>query len=295
MSVSKSKTTGSFKNIAMSEILVDPEWNCRGAITKAEIKGLSKSIKDNGLLQPIVVVALEDDPNFNYKLIAGFRRHSACTHLKFERIEANVQVGLDEVAMQTLNLLENLQRENLPFYKEADAMRKYLAQGMTETAICKCLNMTKGWVQVRCTACRLPQDVFDRFIKTGVWDTTNIRDAYTHLNDSGEPGLARYVGVYVKSMQKSGGDKAKAKKLFRAGMATTKVELERKVTRNRGDLKAMNELLMISIGECLTTKVLAWSTGAISTANLHGHIKKYADDHGIEYEVPAVAGERDDE
>ncbi len=74
------------------------------------LQELSKSIKDHGLLQPIVVIEKED----GYLLIAGERRLRAHKLAKLTTIKAIIaDVDIDEVRLRELSLIENIQRENL--------------------------------------------------------------------------------------------------------------------------------------------------------------------------------------
>jgi len=74
------------------------------------LKELSQSIKEHGLLQPIVVIEKED----GYLLIAGERRLRAHKLAKINSIKAIiVDAGIDDIKLRELALLENIQRENL--------------------------------------------------------------------------------------------------------------------------------------------------------------------------------------
>ncbi len=71
---------------------------------------LSKSIKEHGLLQPIVVIEKEN----GYLLIAGERRLRAHKLAKLTNIKAIIaDVDIDEIRLRELALIENIQRENL--------------------------------------------------------------------------------------------------------------------------------------------------------------------------------------
>lgn len=71
---------------------------------------LSKSIKEHGLLQPIVVIEKED----GYLLVAGERRLRAHKLAKLPSIKAIIaDVDIDEIRLRELSLIENIQRENL--------------------------------------------------------------------------------------------------------------------------------------------------------------------------------------
>lgn len=74
------------------------------------LKELSDSIKEHGLLQPIVVIEKED----GYILIAGERRLRAHKLAKLPHIKAIIaDVDIDDIRLRELALIENIQRENL--------------------------------------------------------------------------------------------------------------------------------------------------------------------------------------
>jgi len=74
------------------------------------LKELSHSIKEHGLLQPIVVIEKED----GYLLIAGERRLRAHKLADLPSIKAIIaNVDIDELRLRELALIENIQRENL--------------------------------------------------------------------------------------------------------------------------------------------------------------------------------------
>ena len=77
---------------------------------ESALKELSRSIKEHGLLQPIVVIPKGD----GYLLVAGERRLRAHKLAKLDTIKAIVaDVEIDDIRMRELALIENIQRENL--------------------------------------------------------------------------------------------------------------------------------------------------------------------------------------
>ncbi|MBS9335119.1 ParB/RepB/Spo0J family partition protein [Fructobacillus sp. M1-13] len=87
------------------------------------IKELAQSIKENGLLTPIIV----RKTGAKYQIIAGERRFRATKTLKTKTITAIVRETNDET-MATLALIENLQRDNLDPIEEARAYANLMAQ-----------------------------------------------------------------------------------------------------------------------------------------------------------------------
>lgn len=71
-----------------------------------DMESLANSIKDHGLLHPIVV-------DSNYNLIAGCRRLLACERIGLKEIEAKVLADISEKELRILELEENIRRKDL--------------------------------------------------------------------------------------------------------------------------------------------------------------------------------------
>ena len=84
-----------------------------------EIKELSESIKNQGLIQPIVV---RETPGGMYEIIAGERRWRACQLAGLHSISC-VVMSVDDENVNELALIENIQRENLNVVEEAKAYK----------------------------------------------------------------------------------------------------------------------------------------------------------------------------
>ena len=80
---------------------------------------LGNSIKENGLIAPIVVRATDD----GYELVAGERRWRAVQYIKKDTIDAIV-IDADQKNSALLALVENIQREQLNVIEEAEALQK---------------------------------------------------------------------------------------------------------------------------------------------------------------------------
>ncbi len=91
--------------------LIDPNpYQPRKYFDEEKLQELADSIKKHGLLQPIVVISVED----RYILVAGERRLRASKLAKLDTIKAIVaDIDLDEIRLRELALIENIQRENL--------------------------------------------------------------------------------------------------------------------------------------------------------------------------------------
>jgi ParB family chromosome partitioning protein len=114
---------GSLVELAVADIRPNP-FQPRQDVDPAALEELKASIRQAGLLQPIVV---RPRPNDGYELIAGERRLRACQALGWERIPA-VKREVDDRTALTLALIENLQRDDLSPVDEARGYERLLAE-----------------------------------------------------------------------------------------------------------------------------------------------------------------------
>jgi len=82
-----------------------------------QMEGLTASIKENGILQPLTVRELE---NGNFELIAGERRLRAAKNAGLETVPVYILSVDTDVEMMEYALVENIQRENLSPLEEAE-------------------------------------------------------------------------------------------------------------------------------------------------------------------------------
>ena len=128
----------------------------------AKLLELSESIKEHGLLQPIVVV---DNNDSTYTLIAGERRLRAHKLANLEEIKAIV-IDADEIRSRELALIENLHRDDLTPIEEG---LSYLAlQNVTGYSLRKLENAVKrdkNYVAARLNLTKFDDDCIDFIIK----------------------------------------------------------------------------------------------------------------------------------
>jgi len=114
---------GSLVELAVVDIRPNP-FQPRQDVDPAALEELKASIRQAGLLQPIVV---RPTSGGGYELIAGERRLRACQALGWERIPA-VKREVDDRTALTLALIENLQRDDLSPVDEARGYERLLAE-----------------------------------------------------------------------------------------------------------------------------------------------------------------------
>ena len=84
------------------------------------LKELSESIKEHGIIQPIIVTKINGN---KYELIAGERRLQASKLIELEKIPAIVRLATNQQKLE-LAIVENIQRDNLNSVEEAKAYKK---------------------------------------------------------------------------------------------------------------------------------------------------------------------------
>ncbi len=106
------------RQIKLSQIVADPEQP-RRQFDEASIEDLAASIKEHGILQPIVVMP----HGSNYQIVAGERRFRASKLAGLDKIPALVRTLSGQHKLE-LSLIENLQRRDLNIIETATAYMK---------------------------------------------------------------------------------------------------------------------------------------------------------------------------
>jgi len=102
-----------------------PAQQPRRYFDPAKLEQLVLSVKEHGILEPILVRPVEDNPN-QYELVAGERRYRAAQQLKLTEIPVVIRELNDTEALQ-LALIENLQREDLNPIEETEGILQLLS------------------------------------------------------------------------------------------------------------------------------------------------------------------------
>ena len=110
------------------ELIYPGPWQPRKIFDKNDIESLAKSIKNQGIIQPIVLKTKKENPK-EYFLIAGERRWRASQLAKIHTIPAIIRDDIEEKKIPELALVENIQRSELSPIEEAEGylslMNKY--------------------------------------------------------------------------------------------------------------------------------------------------------------------------
>src|SRR5690606_26179301 len=106
------------------------KYQPRTRMDEGALNELADSIRTQGIMQPILVRALNDDPG-HYEIIAGERRFRAAQLAGLKEVPVLVRDVADENAA-VMALIENIQREDLNPLEEAHGVRRLLDEfGLT--------------------------------------------------------------------------------------------------------------------------------------------------------------------
>jgi ParB family chromosome partitioning protein len=152
------------KNIVEIDLnLIEPNPNQpRKTFDIDKIQELADSIKEHGLIQPVIVKKVED----NYQLIAGERRWRACIELGMDKISAIVR-DLDNKSQTEIALIENIQREDLNPIDEGVAYELLIERyALTQEELSKIVGKSRVYVTNILRLLKLADKVKEK-IKTG--------------------------------------------------------------------------------------------------------------------------------
>jgi len=114
----ENETNNSVQKINISQIIPNPSQP-RKNFKSEDLKELSSSIKNQGLIQPIIVKPTIDN---QFQIIAGERRWRACQLNGMHEVDCVIK-NLDETSVLEAALIENIQREDLNVIEEANAYK----------------------------------------------------------------------------------------------------------------------------------------------------------------------------
>jgi ParB family chromosome partitioning protein len=131
----------------------------RKAFDENKLKELKDSIREKGIIQPVIVRAVDDA----YELIAGERRFRAVKELGLEEIPAIVKNVNDADSLE-ISLIENIQREELNPVEEANAYMELIEKfNFSQDEISKAVGKDKSTISNTIRLLTLPK-VIQEFI-----------------------------------------------------------------------------------------------------------------------------------
>ena len=160
--------------------IIPNRFQPREVFDERALKELAVSIKEHGVIQPIIVRSV----NGKYEIIAGERRYKASALAGLTKIPAIVR-DLDDKESSKVALLENLQRKNLNPIEEAKTYQKILElDEMTQEELAKTMGKSQSAVANKVRLLSLPEEIQQALLKEEI--SERHARALLNLNDPEE-------------------------------------------------------------------------------------------------------------
>lgn len=142
------------------EDIIPNRFQPRISFDDKALQELSNSIKQHGIIQPLVLRKLGD----KYEIIAGERRYKAATMAGLTKVPA-VIADIDDNTSAEVALVENVQRKNLTSIEEAKSYKNILDKGyMTQEGLAKKMGLSQSAIANKLRLLNLVDDVQDALL-----------------------------------------------------------------------------------------------------------------------------------
>ena len=136
-------------------LLIPNKYQPRKIFNDSSLNELASSIKEFGILNPILVRKYED----KYEIIAGERRYRAAKIAGLAEVPVIVK-NVDENKLAEMALIENLQRENISPIEEAESYEQILnLSSLTEQRLSEIVGKSQSFISNKLRLLKLPSNI----------------------------------------------------------------------------------------------------------------------------------------
>lgn len=193
--------------IAVSD-LYPADSQARKYFDKEKLKELAQSLKNYGVIEPIIVERKDD----KWVIIAGERRFRAAKLANLEKIPALVRSQINEEKRTEVMLAENLQRENLTAIEEANAFDEIMKKrSLTQQNLSEIVGKSRSYIANTLRLLKLPQ-----------WIQKKISEGFI------SPSVARSLVVMSEEEQKE-----TMEKIMVSGLNAREVEKRAQISSSK--------------------------------------------------------------
>ncbi len=182
------------RHIKTEQLLPNP-YQPRHKFESDEMLSLADSIKENGILQPLLIRRINNSDYF--EIIAGERRLRAAILAGIQEVPC-IELDIDYEQSAVYSILENVQRSDLSFFEEAAAIGQLVEHfGLSQSEIAKRLSKSQSALSNKLRLLKLPADVRYFIEKEGLTERharallrlESEKDIWAALNIIKEKGL----------------------------------------------------------------------------------------------------------
>ena len=157
------KKSDNFKMVPIELIKPGP-WQPRKIFDKDELMSLSSSIKNQGIIQPVILKSNKKIKN-QYFIIAGERRWRACQLAKIHEIPAVIWDDVSDDKVAELSLVENIQRSELNPIEEAEGYKRLIDDfSYDHEKVAKFIGKSRTYISNCLRLLSLPKEVLELII-----------------------------------------------------------------------------------------------------------------------------------
>ena len=157
--IGETKAENKINNLPLTDI-VPNKFQPRKNFEKENLEDLTNSIKERGVIQPIIVRKSNSD-NSKYEIIAGERRWLAAKHAGLEDIPV-VLTEADDLKSLEFAIVENVQRHDLNPLEEAQGYQRLINDfSYDQEKVCKFIGKSRSYITNSLRILTLPTDVLD--------------------------------------------------------------------------------------------------------------------------------------
>jgi ParB family chromosome partitioning protein len=226
------KTKKNLADIEIDKIKTNP-YQPRINFDEEKLKELALSIKEKGMIQPVVVRRKED----GFELVAGERRLKAAEKIGMKLIPALIMENLSKGEMLELTLIENVQREDLNPIEEAKGYKRLLEEcGLSQKELSKKISKDRSSIANTLRLLNLPIEI-QNYIGSGKISEGHARAILAVNTTKEQIDLANKVIKFrlsVREIEKLVYEKAKVFKKKLRKTSPSVLELEERLIRHFG-------------------------------------------------------------
>ncbi len=173
--------------------------NPRRVFHESELIDLSNSIKEKGILQPIIVRAIDGSQN-TYEVVAGERRWRAAQIAKLDQIPVIIKTLSDVDALE-IAIIENVQRSNLSPIEEATGYKNLIDTfSYTQDDLAKVIGKSRSYVANTLRLMNLPVKVIE-YLSNGELTAGHARALLSTMNAEVLADLIVKKGLSVRQTE----------------------------------------------------------------------------------------------
>ncbi len=219
------------------------------------LKELSESIREFGILQPLILTKIEkrtdSGVNVIYELIAGERRWRAAQLLGLTKVPAIVRERMEEKQKLEAAIIENVQREDLNPIETARAYAKLADEfGLPQREVAKRIGISREAVSNALRLLQLPTEAQKALMEQKISES-HARIILTISNPEKQRGLLGEILSKKLTVRET----SILAKRFIPNISLDKKEKEYSANNNLGDNRAVESSIQSRLEEILGTKV----------------------------------------